>query len=127
MVGITPQYTNPVHANQNQQSQMNRLSTFSENSSSLSISYSPRIAQSNLQRQSTALPEHQPSIFSDLSSRFLSIISSSNTARSNSQRQPTAPLEHQPSIFSDISSRSSISSSPSFIRSIPQPSAPPEI
>jgi len=47
---MTPQYTNPVHANQIYQFQMNRLSTFSENSSRYSISSSPSISLNQQQR-----------------------------------------------------------------------------
>ena len=96
---MTPQYTNPVHANQIYQFQMNRLSTFSENSSLFSISSSPSIAPSIPQQSPTAPLDHQLSILTDnrlpilseISSHFS--ISSSPSISLNQQQRPTAPSE----------------------------------
>jgi len=62
---MTPQYTNPVHVNQIHQFQMNRLSTFSENSLLISISFSPSNARSIPQKPPTAQLDHQLSILID--------------------------------------------------------------
>jgi len=95
---MTPQYTNPEHANKIHQRQMNRLSTFSENSSRFSISSSPSIAPSIPQQSPTAPLDHQLSILID---NRLSVLSensslfsiSSSPSISLNQQCPTAPSE----------------------------------
>jgi len=77
---------------------MNRLSTFSENSSHFSISSSPSIARSIPQQQQTAPLDNQ---FSFISNNRLSILSesssqfsiSSSPSISLNQQRPTAPSE----------------------------------
>jgi len=82
---------NPVHANQIYLFQMNRLSTFSENSSRFSISSSPSIARSIPQQPPTAPVDHQLLILSENSSPFS--ISSSPNISLNQQQCTTVPSE----------------------------------
>ena len=78
---------------------MNRLSTFSENSSLFSISSSPSIARSiplqpptaPLDHQLSILTDNRLSVLSENSSRFS--ISSSPSISLNQQQRPTAPSE----------------------------------
>ena len=96
---MTPQYTNPVHVNQIHQFQVNRLSTFSDNSSRFSISSSPSITRSIPLQPPTAPLDHQLSILpnnrlSILSENSLHISISSSPSISLNQPPPSAPSEH---------------------------------
>jgi len=88
---MTPQYTNPVHANQIY-IQMNRISTFSDNSSRFSISSSPSIAQSIPRQQPTAPLDNRLSYLSENSLCF-SISSSPSNISITQPSPPTAPSE----------------------------------